>query len=106
MHDREEETIHVLEGELEVEIGDEKISVHAGETILLPRKVPHRLNMVGDTAAHYIVLCTPAGFDEFVAACASNDPVSWPSAAPAADDIARLKNECPKFGITLFAPKS
>lgn len=105
MHDREEETISLLEGTLEVDIGDEKITMKAGETLLIPRGTPHRLMMAGDAPARYLVLCTPGGFDEFVEACASEGEASWPPASPSAEDIARLKKESGRFGITLFPPR-
>lgn len=101
-HDREEETIHMLSGQLEVTMGDETVTLRAGDTILLPRHVAHRLSTQGDEDAHYLVLCTPAGFDEFVLACASDDSASTETSLPTPVDIARLREEAPRFGITLF----
>lgn len=101
-HDREEETIHMLRGQLEVTMGDEMVTLRAGDTILLPRRVAHRLSTQGNEDAHYLVLCTPAGFDEFVLACAGDDSTSTDTPLPTPVDIACLREQAPRFGITLF----
>ena len=104
VHDREEETVHVLEGQLEVTIDNENVLVGPGETVLLRRHIPHRLATKGDVDARYIVVCVPAGFDDFVEACATEDDGSLEPSAPSPEDIARLKDQAPRFGITLLPP--
>lgn len=105
VHEREEETIHMLAGEMEVTVGDKSVLLHAGDTILLPRHVAHRLSIQGNSNSHYIVVCTPAGFDEFVEACASEDNGADTAPSPSPTDIARLRDQAPRFGITLLQAK-
>ncbi|MNH44291.1 Cupin domain protein [compost metagenome] len=36
--------VHVLSGQTEITIGDDKYIVHAGESIVMPANVPHALH--------------------------------------------------------------
>jgi len=102
VHDREEETITVLEGVVDITIDGKEVSLRAGETALLPRNLPHRLANNTDQPSRYMLVCTPAGFDDFVDACAhaENGPVT--PTAPGPDDIKRMIDAAPRFGITLL----
>lgn len=102
MHHREEETITVLEGVLDVTIEDKPVRVQAGQTIFVPHHVPHRLGNTGDVLARYLVVCTPAGFDGFVDSCAEAQPGPVVPTPPQAEDIARMREAAPRFGITLM----
>lgn len=101
-HDREEETIHMLTGYLDVTLGSEHITLGPGDTLLIPRHVAHRLSTQAAEGADYIVVCTPAGFDGFVAACASDNDGTGIAPLPSAVDIARLRDQAPRFGIHLL----
>ena len=70
-HMHEDQAIHLLEGELECLVGDTELRLRSGETLLLPRGVPHRLHSVGAADARLIVICTPAGYEEFLRAIGS-----------------------------------
>lgn len=52
--DTPEELILVLEGEVEVELGDEKGVLGPGEIALIPSMVPHRFENVGSTKARVV----------------------------------------------------
>src|SRR5215813_189257 len=49
-HTREDEALFVLSGELEVTIGDETFTLRAGETLMAPRNIPHRLRNSGSVS--------------------------------------------------------
>jgi uncharacterized cupin superfamily protein len=65
-HTREDEAYFVLAGELEVIVGDEKFVLRAGDTLMAPRGIPHQLRNSGDAENHYLLVFSPAGFEEFV----------------------------------------
>ena len=67
-HTREDEALFVLSGELEVTIGDETFTLRAGETLIAPRNIPHRLRNSGSVSNHYLIMFSPAGFEEFLKA--------------------------------------
>ena len=67
-HTREDEAYFVLSGELEAEVGDETFTLRAGETLIAPRNIPHQLRNSGNVANHYLIMFSPAGFEEFLKA--------------------------------------
>lgn len=64
-HANEDETIHVLEGEFEMEIGGEVVRLSPGETVHIPRGVVHSGGNVGTGPGRRVVVFTPAGMEDF-----------------------------------------
>lgn len=59
-HPNCEEVVYVLEGEVEHTLGDQRTTLRAGDLIVVPRGVPHRLqNPGGAPARAYIVFSAP-----------------------------------------------
>jgi quercetin dioxygenase-like cupin family protein len=104
MHDRETESVHLVSGDLEVTVGDESFQLRPGDTIVLPPKQAHRLVTRNNEDARYIVVCAPAGFEDFVASCVTADDGTWPPSPPSKEDIDTLLGHSARFGITIFAP--
>lgn len=67
IHHREDETFYVLEGELVVQLGEERIIVPAGCAAFLPRGVPHTFTNRGAEIARALVALTPGGLERFFA---------------------------------------
>jgi quercetin dioxygenase-like cupin family protein len=93
LHRRETETIHILEGGLSCVTEGRHIAVAVGETVLLPTGVPHSL-VTGETDTRTMLLCTPAGFDDFVRAVGTDAPV-----APTPAGRAHAMAQAARFGI-------
>jgi quercetin dioxygenase-like cupin family protein len=72
-HTREDEAYFVLAGELEVTVGDSVFVLHAGDTLMAPRDIPHQLRNSG-TSDHFLLVFSPSGFEEFVMATALPAP--------------------------------
>lgn len=65
VHRREDQVLHVLEGQLRATMGDGVETVlSAGESIFLPRNVPHTF-ISGPEGAKAIEINTPGGFEQF-----------------------------------------
>lgn len=65
VHHREDQVLHVLEGEIRAQTGDDPITtLHAGESAFLPRDVPHTF-LTGDHGAKLLEINTPGGFEQF-----------------------------------------
>jgi quercetin dioxygenase-like cupin family protein len=64
-HLRDTESFIVMDGELLIEVGDDRHRAGPGHVAVLPRAVPHTFVVVSATA-RYLVLHTPAGFDDFI----------------------------------------
>jgi quercetin dioxygenase-like cupin family protein len=105
-HQHEDETIHILDGELSVDIEGTLHTLFTGETLHLRRGTAHQLINRSDRTARYLLICAPAGFDEFVETCA--DPLSAPfaPAPPSVEAKERMREAAPRFGLTLLAPSS
>ena len=67
-HTSEDEAYLVLSGELEAIVGDQVFTLRAGETLIAPRNIPHQLRNSGTIANHYLIMFSPAGFEEFLKA--------------------------------------
>ena len=61
-HTYEDESFYILDGVIEFQAGDKKITAGAGELIVLPKMIPHSFNLVTDTAKA-LLLITPAGIE-------------------------------------------
>jgi quercetin dioxygenase-like cupin family protein len=75
VHDREDETVYVMDGEATFWAGHRRWDLTAGDTAFLPRGVPHTYLITSDTA-DLITVCNPAGIEEFFRAAGwdSSDP--------------------------------
>jgi quercetin dioxygenase-like cupin family protein len=61
VHPDQDEWLYAMEGEFRVEIGSQKITLHPGDSILMPRKVPHVWAQTGETPGKLLIAFTPAG---------------------------------------------
>lgn len=66
IHHREDEAFRVLEGELEVLVGENKFKAGAGSFVHLPKVVLHSYQNVGTGPARLLTLMVPAGLERFV----------------------------------------
>jgi quercetin dioxygenase-like cupin family protein len=65
VHHREDQVLHVLEGEIRARCGDAaEQSLTAGQSAFLPRNVPHSF-VTGDAGAKVLEINTPGGFEQF-----------------------------------------
>ncbi|HSZ15336.1 MAG TPA: cupin domain-containing protein [Solirubrobacteraceae bacterium] len=64
-HLREAETIHVVEGEFEMEIDGERSRLTAGQTVHVPKGVMHAGANVGQGPGRRVLLFSPAGLERF-----------------------------------------
>jgi quercetin dioxygenase-like cupin family protein len=65
VHDRHDEGFLLLDGELTLFLPGREITLRPGEYTLAPRGVPHCYR-VGEAGARWLVISTPAGFEQFV----------------------------------------
>jgi quercetin dioxygenase-like cupin family protein len=61
LHNSQEEWFYVMDGEVMFQLGDEKKLLHAGDSVLGPRGVPHAFSGLGQRPAHMLIAFTPAG---------------------------------------------
>jgi quercetin dioxygenase-like cupin family protein len=64
LHHNEDETFYVLEGDVTVQVGDERIDLEAGDFLFGPRGVAHAY-VVRSERARMLVTASPAGVEQF-----------------------------------------
>ena len=64
-HRNEAETIHIVEGEFEIDVGGARSVLSAGQTTHVPRGVVHSSRNVGPSPGRRILLFSPAGMERF-----------------------------------------
>ena len=84
LHLAQDEWFYALEGELVIEVGDQRHTLRPGDSVLGPRRVPRVWAHVGDGRGRILVAFTPAGrmeafFREVTKADAMppQDPALW-----------------------------
>ncbi|MEO1034334.1 MAG: cupin domain-containing protein [Pseudomonadota bacterium] len=102
VHQREDQTVHVLEGEIHARIGAAPATLKAGESAFLPRGIPHVLK-AGPNGAKMLEINTPGGFEQF------HVDVGEPATdacipPPKASDIALLDAAIRRFDAQIVGP--
>jgi quercetin dioxygenase-like cupin family protein len=64
-HTREDETLIIHEGVLDIYQDNQTITCHPGDVMFLPRGRRHYFRIISGNPAKYTVVCTPGGFDRF-----------------------------------------
>ena len=106
IHSREDESFFVLEGEIDFQVGDEKITARPGTFIQGPRDIPHSFKNNTQRPARVLVFVTPAGFENFVKEFAQPVASFDSPAIPASkEEIDKLLAAAPKYGIQILLPK-
>ena len=104
VHDRDDETFFVLDGELRVLAGEDDYTAGPGTVAVLPRRLRHAYVVISATA-RFLTLHAPAGFEQFAAEVgqpARALTLPPPPAEPA--DVAALAEAAARHGITILAP--
>ena len=91
-HSNEDELFYILEGEHVVQRGETELHVGPGDAVFLPRGVPHAQRRVVPGEGRLLVVCTPAGLEDFFRdlAAAERDGRLGPDAYAAASAKAGL----------------
>ncbi len=66
VHSREDQTSHVIEGEVYVLVGDSVLRCAAGSYVFKPRNVPHTFWNEGSAPARLIEISTPGGVERYM----------------------------------------
>jgi quercetin dioxygenase-like cupin family protein len=98
IHHREDETFYILEGSIELRIGEVTHVVRAGDYRQVPRGTIHSLRNVGEHTARALVTFVPAGLEGFFVEV--YQPVVGRTAPPPppADLMDRMRQAAPRYG--------
>ena len=65
IHHREEECFYLLEGILDVTMGEQKVKATTGDFVQIPRGTVHAFLNAGSTTARMLLFFSPAGMDKY-----------------------------------------
>lgn len=90
IHEYEDETFYIIEGHLSVMVDGVVHECRAGETIFLPRGIPHTFR-VRSEVARGLIMVTPSGFENYFKAIGKPaSTLEVPSAANVVPDYAEV----------------
>lgn len=73
IHHKQDEIFRVLEGSYYFQVGNDKYTLGIGESIFLPRKVPHAWTQVSEKGKMWVTLQPAGKLEEFFVAVAALD---------------------------------
>jgi quercetin dioxygenase-like cupin family protein len=104
IHHREDEAFWVLEGELEVMVGESTFRASVGSFVHLPKDIPHAYENVGTGPARFLTLMVPAGVEKFFEEVGKpGEDVSSPPPFEQ-EDIEKFLAVAPKYGAEILLP--
>jgi quercetin dioxygenase-like cupin family protein len=107
IHSREDEAFYVLEGELLFHTDGRSFTAASGAWVTLAKGSLHYFKNAGHEPARMLIVVTPAGLEEFFLEMGretiegETEPV-----VPTPDDIQRLIETAPKYGLEIRLPPS
>ena len=101
VHRREDELFYVVEGRLTIHQPGRRTTLEVGEAAFAERDVPHAYEVGSAGPARFLVIATPAGFEEFIAELARPaDAFRLPD--PSAPDPEKMAAVSARYGIELL----
>ncbi len=92
VHEKEDEVFKVLEGEMELTVGDTTTILKAGDLAFGPRGVPHSWKIIGNKKAKVILSVFPSGIEDMF-----EELGDLPPGPP---DFPKVAEICGRYGIT------
>lgn len=103
VHDLDDETFFVLDGELRVFVGEDEHTAGPGTVAVLPRRLRHAY-VVTSATARFLTLHSPAGFEQFAAEAGQPaQALTLPPPPAGPPDFAALTQAAARYGITILA---
>ncbi|HLO86622.1 MAG TPA: cupin domain-containing protein [Nostocaceae cyanobacterium] len=107
IHEHENESFYILEGEIEFQIENEVMIGTPGSFIHLPKGKLHSFANKTTTPAKTLAWITPGGLEKFIAEAGTkvdNNLPSPPTLTPS--DIENLLGVAPNYGVKFLVPSS
>ena len=106
VHSREEEGFYILEGEITIHLGEERIVATAGMFANMPVGTPHSFKNETDRPAKMVISVAPAGLEQMFFEVGI--PVvqgATTAAPPTKAEIEKLVEIAPRYGIEIMLPR-
>ncbi len=103
VHEREDESFYILEGEVVCQLGDSRFKAQAGDCVYLPRGTPHRFHNESENPARVLVTVIPAGLERMFMEAGTEIRTGQPiPEVDRAQEVARLLASAERYGIRYF----
>jgi quercetin dioxygenase-like cupin family protein len=102
-HEHEDEAYYLLEGSMEVMIGEQVYQAGPGSFVFLPRMVPHHWRVTSSEPLRMLVFFTPAGVEGFFQALSRPAEAATPP-PPSPPDLPMVIQTAGVYGIRLAGP--
>jgi quercetin dioxygenase-like cupin family protein len=100
-HDGDSETLVVLDGAVTADTPGRSDVLYAGDASVLAPGQVHRLSNAGQTEASYLLLCEPAGFEQFVRQAGTQVDANATARHMDENDVRLLVESAPLYGVRL-----
>jgi quercetin dioxygenase-like cupin family protein len=103
LHHNEDETYYVLEGEVTLFVGDERVDLRAGDFCFAPRGIPHT-SIVRSERARYLTTLSPAGLEQLfveLGVPVTGDQPPTDAVMPPMDEVVRVFGS---YGVDILGP--
>ncbi|MBR9914920.1 MAG: cupin domain-containing protein [Algicola sp.] len=94
MHTKEDEVFKVLEGSIRFTVGSNTYELTEGDTIFLPREIPHCFEVIGNTNAKTVLSIFPSGLEHMF-----SELDKLPQGPP---DLKQVSEICGRYGISFI----
>jgi quercetin dioxygenase-like cupin family protein len=102
VHSREEEGFYILEGEIALQIGDERQVARAGTFVNTPAGTPHAFKNESGKPARMLISVAPAGLEKmFFEVGVPVAPGATTAPPPTKEEIERMLAVAPRYGIEI-----
>ena len=103
VHHQEDEQFLMIDGTARFRIGEQWLDAASGDSIWLPRDVPHAFVVEDDAPARILSICSPGGLEGyFVAAGRPAERPELPPREPV--DVGMLARVGEAFGVEVLGP--
>jgi quercetin dioxygenase-like cupin family protein len=100
IHTREDETFYVLEGQIEVLLGEETVVAGSGDFVNVPRGTVHCFRNAGTETARLVLTFAPAGIEGFFEETLEPAPTGSEDVPDNVDEVAaRYVDAAPRYGM-------
>jgi mannose-6-phosphate isomerase-like protein (cupin superfamily) len=105
VHSREEEGFFILDGEITLSVGEERVMATAGMFANMPVGTPHSFRNEGEKPARMLISVAPAGLEKmFLEVGVSVAQGATTAPPPTVSEIAKLLEIAPQYGIEIRLP--
>ena len=103
IHHDADETFYVIEGEMTIFVGDERVEAGAGDFVFGPKGVPHAY-LVQSDRAEFLVAFAPAGIEGFFAEIAPQVVPGKPTHDPVEPDPEEFARIAGRYAVEIVGP--